>query len=68
MVTLILSEARTGSLNLMLWLKQVMKDHIVLFEPYNPMSFDFINKKYDWIDIIALDNSLYIMQLLYLNL
>lgn len=52
MKILILSEARSGSVNLMLWLKHSMPDYIVLTEPYNIKSPDFkIDEKYktDWI-------------------
>lgn len=54
MIILILSEARTGTVNLMLWLKKSMPDYIVLTEPYNKKAPDFkTEKKYntDWIDL-----------------
>lgn len=53
MIILILSEARSGSVNLMEWLKKSNPDYIVLTEPYNKKSIDFITEdKYDtsWID------------------
>lgn len=54
MIILLLSEARSGSLNLMLWLRYSMPNYIVLTEPYNKKTPDFkTEKKYntDWIDV-----------------
>lgn len=53
MIILILSEARTGSVNLMSWLSLSTEGYIVLTEPYEKKSPDFITDiRYntDWID------------------
>lgn len=54
MIILIISEARTGSVNLMTWLRLSTQDYVVLTEPYEKKSPDFVTDiRYntDWIDI-----------------
>ena len=54
MIILILSEPRSGSTNLSLWLKSMSSEFIVIHEPYNPGSPDYQGSSYyniDWIDI-----------------
>lgn len=53
MIILVLSEARSGSTNLGFWLRKSLPDYVVLNEPYNKRSGDYVNKEhYDisWIN------------------